>query len=87
MDHVTQRNASAAEELSSTAAEMAAQGVALEERVSYFHLPQEIQKALPLTGPRPALAAKLSPSLPPGSGAGNGKGSVPERAEKGFVRF
>jgi methyl-accepting chemotaxis protein len=87
VDHVTQRNASAAEELSSTAAEMASQGVALEERVSYFHLPQEIKKALPPTGPRPPLAAKLSPAPLPGSGAGNGKGSVPERAEKGFVRF
>ncbi|HKC13583.1 MAG TPA: methyl-accepting chemotaxis protein [Vicinamibacteria bacterium] len=87
VDHVTQRNASAAEELSSTAAEMASQGVALEERVSYFHLPDEMKKGLPPTGPRPALAARLSPSLPPASGAGNGKGSVPERAEKGFVRF
>jgi methyl-accepting chemotaxis protein len=87
VDHVTQRNASAAEELSSTAAEMASQGAALEERVSYFRLPQEIKQALPTSNPRPLLPAKRSSPQPPSSGAGNGQGSVPARAERGFVRF
>jgi methyl-accepting chemotaxis protein len=87
VDHVTQRNASAAEELSSTAVQMPSQGAALEERVSYFRLAQEIKPALPTSNPRPPLPAKISSPLPPVSGAGTGRGSVPERAERGFVRF
>jgi methyl-accepting chemotaxis protein len=48
VDQVTQRNASAAEELASTAEEMASQAEALQQLVSYFRL------AGVDAGPRPA---------------------------------
>jgi methyl-accepting chemotaxis protein len=89
VDQVTQRNASAAEELSSTAEEMASQAAALKEQVAYFQLPGD--------GASPAVrGSRALPSLPPGEKAlgsgpskGNGHAPVPlqERLSQDYVRF
>ncbi|HEY6006145.1 MAG TPA: methyl-accepting chemotaxis protein, partial [Anaeromyxobacter sp.] len=64
VDQVTQQNASAAEELSSTAEEVAAQSAALEQLVGYFQV-----AVGPLAGPyphgRPASAAFGAPAKRP----------------------
>jgi methyl-accepting chemotaxis protein len=73
VDQVTQRNAAAAEELSSTAAEMASQAEALQARVAFFRVEGD-------AGPSDPAAAGLAPGLPPrnagrralGAGAPNG---------------
>jgi methyl-accepting chemotaxis protein len=84
VDQVTQRNASAAEELSSTAEEMAAQAAALKEQVAYFRLPDEAQgvAARPVAArasfPQVAVPAMQAPSK------GNGH---PPAHEHGYVRF
>lgn len=85
VDQVTQRNASAAEELSSTAAEMASRGAALEDRV--FRLPPEARSGLPTLPARPPLPASVPSPPPPASGQANGQGLLRQRFEKGFVRF
>jgi methyl-accepting chemotaxis protein len=90
VDQVTQRNASAAEELSSTAEEMATQAAALKEQVSYFRLPED---ARPVSAGRPVQG---HPSLGPVEAAappvarksqGNGRPPSPERHEQDYVRF
>jgi methyl-accepting chemotaxis protein len=58
VDHVTQRNASAAEELSSTAEEMSSQAEALEQLMSFFQVRADAP-ASPL-GPRAAPATVAS---------------------------
>jgi methyl-accepting chemotaxis protein len=60
VDQVTQRNASAAEELSSTAEEMSSQAEALQQLVAFFHLAGEgraTSPALPAPPYRAAMAA------------------------------
>jgi methyl-accepting chemotaxis protein len=66
VDQVTQRNASAAEELSSTAEEMASQAEALQELVAFFQL-RDDAAAVRRPAPRPAPARPLpvAPSVPP----------------------
>ena len=58
VDQVTQRNASAAEELASTAEEMAAQAEALQQLVSTFRLSESALPARPVAaaGGRPPAA-------------------------------
>ena len=61
VDSVTQRNASAAEELSSTSEEMASQAEALQSLMSFFRLADErVSRALP----RP-MAARSAEARPP----------------------
>jgi methyl-accepting chemotaxis protein len=54
VDQVTQRNASAAEELSSTAEEMAAQAEALQRLVSFFRVDAGDARPLPRAPRAPA---------------------------------
>ena len=53
VDQVTQRNASAAEELASTAEEMSAQAEALSQLVSFFRVAEEAPSATLARGPVP----------------------------------
>jgi methyl-accepting chemotaxis protein len=55
VDQVTQRNASAAEELSSTSEEMAAQAASLQELMSFFRV--DDRPASPAEAPRARLRA------------------------------
>jgi methyl-accepting chemotaxis protein len=94
VDQVTQRNAAAAEELSSTAEEVAAQAHSLQQLVAFFVLREDARQARlhvahpPAAPPeRPALAApprpKPEPFTPPGARPTNGV-----RTERdGFRKF
>ncbi len=85
VDHVTQRNASAAEELSSTAEEVSAQADALQQTVAFFQVrggssvpPQ--RREPPPALPAPPARPKAAPALPaPGGG--------PPSTSGGFRRF
>ncbi len=94
VDQVTQRNASAAEELSSTAEEMSSQAEALQQLMGFFqvqsqghhqgpHLPSAASSPGPAAGRRATPAAQ-HPQLPPPPSAGprsEGPGDA------GFKRF
>jgi len=69
VDQVTQRNASAAEELSSTAEEMSSQAEALQQLVGFFHVKERL-----LDHGRPEL---------PRHGAGGGYAAAPETPANG----
>jgi methyl-accepting chemotaxis protein len=90
VDQVTQRNASAAEELSSTAEEMATQAAALKEQVSYFRLPEDarpVPAGRTVQGQPPlGMVETAAPPLPR-KGPGNGRPPSPERHEQDYVRF
>lgn len=75
VDEVTQRNASAAEELSSTAEEMSSQAEVLQVLVSFFNVARETPRASRRSGRGPAA------STPPSSRGGA------EEDEAGFRRF
>jgi methyl-accepting chemotaxis protein len=90
VDQVTQRNASAAEELSSTAEEMASQAEALQQLVSYFRVRDEGMHGLPRAASAPALRPAPPHLVPahevpelPHRGRRNGVAA----AESGFRRF
>jgi methyl-accepting chemotaxis protein len=88
VDQVTQRNASAAEELSSTAEEMATQAAALKEQVSYFRLPEDARPGPAGRLVQPALGAVEASAPPlPRKSSGNGRPQSPERYEQDYVRF
>jgi methyl-accepting chemotaxis protein len=88
VDQVTQRNASAAEELSSTSEEMAAQAGALKDQVAYFRLPGDGRAT---TAARVPVTVPTRPAVAPLSGNGNGHAHVQlplhERGEQDYVRF
>jgi methyl-accepting chemotaxis protein len=78
VDQVTQRNASASEELSSTAEELSAQAEALQQLVSFFHVAEDTTH-----GPRPTMQ-RFTPGSP-GAGlkaaaSGPGGRTPPPRA-------
>jgi methyl-accepting chemotaxis protein len=79
VDQVTQRNASAAEELSSTAEEMASQAEALQQLMDFFHLRE--------TQGRATLALSLHTAHPatPANGSGTGATGHRNGAEGGHV--
>jgi methyl-accepting chemotaxis protein len=79
---VTQRNASAAEELSSTAEEMASQTEALQQLMAFFRVAAEAPVAPEF--PRPAL---LPPTAVPPHAGGNGPGARVEVADHETTRF
>ena len=67
LDHVTQRNAAAAEELSSTAEEMNSQAVTLQEAISFFTIHKNATAdAAPLKTVPVPQAVPLPTFLPPG---------------------
>jgi methyl-accepting chemotaxis protein len=92
VDQVTQRNASAAEELSSTAEEMASQAEALQQLMGFFvvndagatagrfHLPQHANGAGAAPQHAPPTPAKAAPALP-------GKRPNGARADGGFAKL
>jgi methyl-accepting chemotaxis protein len=91
VDQVTQRNASAAEELSSTAEEMASQAEALQQLVAYFSVREQgaaprrapVAAAAPQPGvPEPRAVAAPARAALPGRKKANGAASV-----GGFERF
>jgi methyl-accepting chemotaxis protein len=92
VDQVTQRNASAAEELASTAEEMSSQAESLQQLIGYFRVRASPAAAQPATArlePRGAVPreAPVVPLL--GAAAANGKCSSANgaRDEVGFRRF
>jgi len=62
LDHVTQRNAAAAEELSSTAEEMSSQATTLQEAISFFSIPGLNEQAAEIPTPRATFRAPATPS-------------------------
>ncbi|HEX8439318.1 methyl-accepting chemotaxis protein, partial [Archangium sp.] len=63
VDQVTQRNASASEELASTAEEMSAQAEALNQLVSFFHVAQDAERPS-RPAARPAANRPVAPRVP-----------------------
>jgi len=57
LDQVTQRNAAAAEELSSTAEEMSSQATTLQEAISFFSIPGLNEEAAEIPTPKPTFEA------------------------------
>ena len=98
MDHVTQRNASAAEELSSTAEEMASQANSLQQLMNFFRV--EENDSLPLAGgfvsrsqasvseqqPFQSLAASAE-AVNRAEIKANGDEPAPLRAQRDFTRW
>jgi len=90
VDQVTQRNASAAEELASTAATMAAQAEALQALMAFFRVSREAAPAPQFPAPAvagPRAAIQGTPALPR-AGGGNGGGHAAEGIpDPDFSRF
>jgi methyl-accepting chemotaxis protein len=99
VDQVTQRNASAAEELASTSEEVSAQAQALQELVAFFQVHAEMAEMARASADRPALPQRGSQRLradDPGGGPEPGspqKGSKAagkdrkHKADSGYTRF
>jgi len=103
VDQVTQRNASAAEELASTAQELTAQADALHQLMAFFRVVgmEEVggyrrpavpvapaPRSAPPAVPRPeALPAALARATSGGNGSGNGSGAAAAPADRDFTRF
>jgi methyl-accepting chemotaxis protein len=89
VDQVTQRNASAAEELASTAEEMASQAESLEQLVAFFRVNGVADRPAP--APKPAPRRAPSPAPAPKTD-GNGHSPALARVggghdDHGFTRF
>ncbi|WP_242335117.1 MULTISPECIES: methyl-accepting chemotaxis protein [Anaeromyxobacter] len=66
VDQTTQRNSAAAEELSSTAEEMAAQAASLQQLVGFFRVREGLERAAtPKAKPAPKVLAQPAPPPPP----------------------
>ena len=94
VDQVTQRNASAAEELASTAEELSSQAASLQQVVAYFRVDESIAPAQPVAMPAfPHAAPKhVAKQKVDGDGNGNGRHAEPALAGVGadmahFTRF
>ena len=89
VDQVTQRNASAAEELASTAEEMASQAESLQQLMSFFRVTGMADAPAPKPAPRPAPVAQHRPA--PASHGTKAKHREPELVaahdDHGFTRF
>ena len=91
VDQVTQRNASAGEELSSTSQQMAAQARSLHELMGFFRL-NESDGATPEHNHGPALApapaAPVVSNAPPETKSGSGaEKASPTPVDPDFTRF
>jgi len=69
LDHVTQRNAAAAEELSSTAEEMSSQATTLQEAISFFSIPGLSDQAADTPTPKLTFKAPATTSSPRRTGS------------------
>ncbi len=87
VDQVTQRNASAAEELASTAEEMASQAEGLEQLMAFFRV-QGIAEAHRPAPAKPAPAPAPKAAKPDGNGGGHKSHAVAlAHDDRGFTRF
>jgi len=83
VDQVTQRNASAAVELASTAEEMASQAESLEQLMSFFHV-----QGMPESHPAPSRPApRPAPKAPKPDGNGHKHAVALTHDDRGFTRF
>ncbi len=80
VDEVTQRNASAAEELSSTAEELATQAASLQETLAFFQVAAESPALAPLAPLRPRPVARAPASAYPAATAPRGALPAPRGA-------
>ena len=90
VDQVTQRNASASEELASTAEEMAAQAESLQQLVSFFKVEGAEQAPAAKYAKAAAHAAPHTPFKPaayPRNGHGNGRELASVGSDQDFTRF
>ena len=94
VDQVTQRNASAGEELSSTSQQMAAQARSLHELMGFFRLSGNggaAPQSLPATPPSavaPVVSAPVVSNAPPDTKSDNGpEKALPTPADPDFTRF
>jgi methyl-accepting chemotaxis protein len=96
VDQVTQRNASAAEELSSTAQEMAAQAETLQRIIAFFALEQgpAARRGPVAVAPQPAAPSRVGgrprgpvEALPAPKGGAAGPAPAAAAARSGFRRF
>jgi methyl-accepting chemotaxis protein len=92
VDQVTQRNASAAEELASTAEEMAGQAESLQQLIAFFRVPGQTEApariAQPSAKSRPAAPAITSTTAKPhGNGHQRDELLVSAGDDHGFTRF
>jgi len=89
VDQVTQRNASAAEELASTAEELASQAESLQQLMAFFRVTGAAEP-VKAPAPRPAAATPVHRAAPAAHG-GNGHRSdaqlVAAHDDHGFTRF
>ena len=91
VDQVTQRNASASEELASTAEEMAAQAESLQQLVSFFRVEAadaHVTAAKHAVRPaQPVAYAPFKPAAQPRNGHGNGRELATVGSDQDFTRF
>ena len=91
VDQVTQRNASAAEELASTAEEMASQAESLQQLMSFFRVTGIADAPAKVPAPRPAPAPAAQHRPAPASHGTKVKHREPELVaahdDHGFTRF
>ena len=90
VDQVTQRNASASEELASTSEEMAAQAESLQQLVAFFRVEQDqaVRPARPAAKPAvPAPASAFKPAPYPGSRNGHKRDLAEVSVDQDFTRF
>jgi methyl-accepting chemotaxis protein len=86
VDEVTQRNASAAEELSSTSEELAAQAASLRDTVAFFRVAEAlVPVAAPAPVPAPAPVAAAKARALPALAGGEGSGPQPGRPLNGHA--
>lgn len=88
VDQVTQRNASASEELASTAEEMAAQAESLQQLVSFFRVSasEEAAQARTATAAKHVVPAPFRPAYQPAKN-GHGKELAAVTVDQDFTRF
>ena len=89
VDQVTQRNASASEELASTAEEMAAQAESLQQLVSFFRVGGSDEAAAPRPAPAAPKSAAHAPFRPayPAPRNGQAKALAAAGVDQDFTRF
>ena len=88
VDQVTQRNASASEELASTAEEMAAQAESLQQLVSFFKVTGgEAAPAQKYATSHPAPQTPFRPAPTARNGHGNGRELAAAGSDHDFTRF
>ena len=84
---MTQRNASASEELASTAEEMAAQAESLQQLVAFFRVDGVEHAPVRVTPAKPAAPAPFRPAYTPVAKSGHGRELAGVAVPSDFTRF